>query len=571
VGATQSSATVAITAVNNVPPTAVLTAPVSGQSFFVGQPVTLAANASDSDGTVSKVEFLVDGLAIGALAMPPFTQIWTPVAVGSHNVQARATDNVGAVTTSPSAMITVTQNAVPIAAITAPTSNQTFAVGQPITITATASDPDGAVAKLEFLIDGAVIGSVNAPPFSRVWSGATAGTHALAVRATDNVGAISLSTPVTITVNSGIFPVVALTSPVPGDTFTAGGTIILSAAASSAGGAIVKVDFYSAGTTLLGSVTTAPYVLSWAAPAPGTYSITAKATDARGAVATSASVNVRAITPALIITSPGIGASLPADFMTVTGTYQAPSNSGVTVNGVAARNDGQGNFAANDIPLAAGVNTLTVTLTTADGRSTTQTRLVNSSTTAPMQIYADPDVGFAPATFTIGIKNRTAHAIATVAYTNLGSGQFDGSRATQAILGRILYAVPGLYTPTFTVTDEIGNRYTQTVALLVRVPSAVDQTLKAVWQRFRNALAVPNKAAAMQFLTAGAQVTYGPTFDALLAHLPAITSTWSSPQASLVDEGFAEYGINRTIGGVDRVFLIDFVLDDDGVWRIDAM
>jgi hypothetical protein len=75
----------------------------------------------------------------------------------------------------------------------------------------------------------------------------------------------------------------------------------------------------------------------------------------------------------------------------------------------------------------------------------------------------------------------------------------------------------------------------------------------------------------MQFLTAGAQVTYGSTFDALLARLPAIVSTWSSPQASLVDERFAEYGINRTIDGIDRVFLIDFVLDDDGVWRIDAM
>jgi hypothetical protein len=571
VGATQSSATVALTVVNNAPPAAALTAPVGGQSFFAGQPVTLAANASDSDGTVSKLEFLVDGLAIGALTMPPFTQTWTPVAIGSHIVQARATDNIGTMTTSPSAMIVVAQNAAPVAAITAPASNQAFALGQIITITATASDPDGTVAKLEFLADGAVIGSVATPPFTKVWSGAAAGPHVLAVRATDNVGAITVSTAVAMTVNSGTLPVVALTSPGAGDTFAVGGMIVLAATASSAGGAIVKVDFYSGGTTLLGSVTTAPYVLSWTGAAPGTYSITARATDARGAVATSTGVNVRAITPTLTITSPGIGTSLPADFMTVTGTYQAPSNSGITVNGVAARNDGQGNFAANNVPLAAGANTLAVTLTTADGQSTTRTQLVNSSATAPMQIYADPDVDFAPATFTIGIKNRTAHLIASVAYSNLGVGRFDTSGASQTTLGKILYAAPGLYNPTFTVTDEIGNRYTQTVVLLVRDSSAIDQTLKVVWQRFRNALAIANKAAAMQFLTAGAQVTYGPTFDALLTHLPAIVSTWSSPQASLVDEEFAEYGINRTIDGIDRVFLIDFVLDDDGVWRIDAM
>ena len=247
VGATQISAAVAMTVVNNVPPTAVLTAPASGQIFFAGQPVPLAATATDSDGTVSKVEFLVDGLTVGALAAPPFTQTWTPAAAGSHTVLARATDNVGAVTTSPSVSISVNQNAVPVAAITAPTSNQAFALGQGIAITATASDADGSVAKLEFLADGAAIGSVTASPFTKVWSGATAGPHMLTVRATDNVGAITVSTPVAITVNSGTLPVVALTSPTVGDTFAAGGAFVLSAAASSAGGAIVKVDFYNVG------------------------------------------------------------------------------------------------------------------------------------------------------------------------------------------------------------------------------------------------------------------------------------------------------------------------------------
>ena len=571
VGATQSSAAVAVTVLNNVPPTAVLTAPVNGQIFFAGQAVQLAATASDNDGTVSKVEFLVDGLSIGALAVPPFTQTWAPTTAGNHTVQVRTTDNVGAVTASPSASITVKQNAAPVTAITAPTSNQAFAVGQTITITATASDPDGTIAKLEFLVDGAVIGSLIASPFTKSWSGATVGAHTLTVRATDNVGAISQSTPVAITVNSGTLPVVALSSPVVGDTFAAGGSFVLSAAASSAAGGIARVDFYRDVTTLIGTVTTAPYVLSWTAAVPGTYSITAKATDARGAVATSASVDVRAITPALTITSPAIGTSLAADFMTVTGTFQAPLNSGITVNGIVASNDGQGNFAANNVPIASGANTFTITLTTAEGQSVTQTQLVNSSATAPMQIYVDPDVGFAPATFTISVRNRTTHRLASVAYTNLGSGQFDSSKATQTSLGTVMYGVPGLYTPTFTVTDDIGNRYTQTLALLVRDRLTLDRTLKTVWQRFRNALMIGSKPAAIQFLTSGAQETYGPTLDALLPHMPTIVSTWSLPQASLVDEAFAEYGINKVIDGIDRVFLIDFVLDDGGIWRIDAM
>jgi hypothetical protein len=353
--------------------------------------------------------------------------------------------------------------------------------------------------------------------------------------------------------------------------FAAGGPFVLSASASSAGGAIVKVDFYSGATTLLGTVTTAPYVLSWGGTAPGSYSITAKATDARGAVATSASVNVRAITPALTITSPAIGASLPADFMLVTGTYQAPPNSGITINGVVASNDGQGNFAANNVPIASGANTFTVTLTTADGQSVTQAQLVNSSATAPMQIYVDPDVDFAPATFTIRVKNRTANTISSFSYSNLGGGQIDTSGSSQTVLGSITYTAAGFYQPLFTVTDAFGNRYVQTISLLVRDRSATDQTLQRVWSRFKNALCAGNKTAAMQALTGSAQAQYASVFDALLPYLGNIVSTWSALQPSSLDGESAEYGLNKTIDGINRIFLIDFVFDSDGVWRLDSM
>lgn len=571
VGATQSSTAVAITVVNNVPPTAVLTAPANGQAFFAGQPVPLAATASDSDGVVSKVEFLIDGLTVGALAAPPFTQPWTPLVAGSHTVQARATDNTGAATTSASVTINVNPNAAPITAIAAPASNQAFAVGQAITITATASDPDGTVAKLEFLADGAVISSLTASPFTKSWSGATVGAHVLTVRATDNVGAITLSTPVAITVNSGTLPVVALTSPVVGDTFTAGGSFVLSAAASSAGGAIAKVDFYSGGTTLVGTVTTTPYVLSWGGAAPGSYLITAKATDARGAVATSASVSVRAIAPVLAITSPAAGASLPADFMIVTGTYQAPPNSGVTVNGVVASNDGQGNFSANNVPIASGASTLTVTLTTADGQSVTQTQLVNSSAIAPMQIYVDPDVDFAPATFTIRVKNRTANTISSFSYSNLGGGQIETSGSNQTVLGSITYTVPGLYTPKFTITDSSANTYTQILAIHVQDKASLDQVLKRVWSDLTGALASGNIPRAMTSLSLSARARYGQALLQIAPALPGSVASWSSLQGGDLGTDISEYWVQRQMGGTKHAYFIYFLRSSEGLWQLDSM
>jgi hypothetical protein len=188
-----------------------------------------------------------------------------------------------------------------------------------------------------------------------------------------------------------------------------------------------------------------------------------------------------------------------------------------------------------------------------------------------MQIYVDSDVDFAPATFTIRVKNRTANTISSFSYSNLGGGQIDMSGSSQTVLGSIIYTAPGLYQPLFTVVDGLGNRYVQALSLLVRDRSTTDQTLQRVWSRFKNALSAGNKTAAMKGLTASAQAQYASVFDALLPYLGNIVSTWSALQPSSLDGESAEYGINKTIDGINRIFLIDFVFDSDGVWRLDSM
>ena len=72
---------------------------------------------------------------------------------------------------------------------------------------------------------------------------------------------------------------------------TAPATITLTASAADSDGTIAKVDFY-AGSTLLGTATTAPYSVAWNDVGAGTYSLTAVATDNAGATTTSAAVSV---------------------------------------------------------------------------------------------------------------------------------------------------------------------------------------------------------------------------------------------------------------------------------------
>jgi YD repeat-containing protein len=91
----------------NLPPTVSLSSPASGTTLTALANVTITANASDSDGTISKVEFYQGTTLIGTDTTAPYSIAWNNVAQGAYSIVAKATDNSGAVTTSSPAGITV--------------------------------------------------------------------------------------------------------------------------------------------------------------------------------------------------------------------------------------------------------------------------------------------------------------------------------------------------------------------------------------------------------------------------------------------------------------------------------
>ena len=114
----------------------------------------------------------------------------------------------------------------------------------------------------------------------------------LTAKATDNGGLVTTSTAVKITLKAGnIHPSVRLTKPGNNARFALGSTIDLTATASDADGSVTKVEFFS-GATKLGEDLTSPYTLLWNSTTPGTYSLTAKATDNGALVTTSTALNV---------------------------------------------------------------------------------------------------------------------------------------------------------------------------------------------------------------------------------------------------------------------------------------
>ena len=92
----------------NEAPTVSLTAPANNTSFSAGQTITISANAADSDGSLSKVEFYRGSTKLGEDNSSPYSYNWTGAAQGSYAISAKATDNDGASTTSSTRNITVT-------------------------------------------------------------------------------------------------------------------------------------------------------------------------------------------------------------------------------------------------------------------------------------------------------------------------------------------------------------------------------------------------------------------------------------------------------------------------------
>jgi hypothetical protein len=175
----------------------------------------------------------------------------------------------------------------PTTTVVSPTNNAT--VSGTVSLTAAATDNVG-VTKVEFYVDGALLATSSAAPYSASWN-TTSYTHnslhTLKTKAYDASGNIGTSSVINVTVADVIAPTASLTSPVNGSTVPKNKATTITATASDISG-ISKVEFYVDGA-LKSTDTTSPYSYSWAVPAKAgvKYSLMVKAYDAANNTSTS--------------------------------------------------------------------------------------------------------------------------------------------------------------------------------------------------------------------------------------------------------------------------------------------
>jgi uncharacterized protein YjdB len=81
-------------------PSVSITSPSNNTNFEPGSDITITAEAEDSDGTVTKVEFFEGTTKLGEATSAPYSVTWTGAAEGDYTLSAKATDNEGVSRTS---------------------------------------------------------------------------------------------------------------------------------------------------------------------------------------------------------------------------------------------------------------------------------------------------------------------------------------------------------------------------------------------------------------------------------------------------------------------------------------
>jgi YVTN family beta-propeller protein len=99
--------TAVVVDVMNRPPSVTMTAPSNGSTYQAPATITLAANAADSDGSVSRVDFFDGSTRIGSDTTSPFSFTWTASSARTYVLSATAVDNAGAATASTPVSVTV--------------------------------------------------------------------------------------------------------------------------------------------------------------------------------------------------------------------------------------------------------------------------------------------------------------------------------------------------------------------------------------------------------------------------------------------------------------------------------
>lgn len=304
---TSGASNLVIEVVAGAAPTAVIISPSNDDKFLPNETITMRANATDSDGKVTSVQFYVNGVEQGAPATTaPYERSFTPSAAGSYSLTVRATDNSGNVSNvSTPVVVSVINDDAPefiVFSVNLPGEDPLYArVNQAFTIDVSVVD-DQAVQQLSLFRNTTKMpnpGGVEVPlQYSDVLT--VPGQYRYRAEATDTGNNVGSSKTIAVQAILGSKPEVAITAPLNNAEVEAGSPVAIRAMATPADepvgpmGSVSKVEFFANGNSF--AVKTAPpYVADFTPMSEGDWELTVVATSDTGVVSDPDKITLSAI------------------------------------------------------------------------------------------------------------------------------------------------------------------------------------------------------------------------------------------------------------------------------------
>ncbi|GAB6908965.1 exported hypothetical protein [Desulfosarcina cetonica] len=286
------------------------------------------------------------------------------------------------------------------------------------------------------------------------------------------------------------------------------------------------------------------------------------------------SVTVTVVQPLSIqILSPQQGITFDRPDVMVCGTFtnNTGDETGITVNGITAMVFGN-QFAANHIPLEEGENTISVKATSASGDTAEETILVYAETNKNyIKLTADMQSGITPFETTLRINSSLPSLTSTITYTGPGTLIFQDS--AEANTYPIRLEQKGIYYLTAEASDDQGDAYQDTVAIMVFSADALDNLLQAKWASMKTALIAGDIDKALTFHHQRYYERYAAIYQALGTGLSTLASKMSDISWICYMDGMAKYRIRQTheVKGqmVTITYYIYFSQGENGLWKIE--
>jgi hypothetical protein len=245
---------------------------------------------------------------------------------------------------------------------------------------------------------------------------------------------------------------------------------------------------------------------------------------------------------------------------------------GVPLETVVPAEVNMGRFAAW-VPLAPGEVHITALATDDTGRVAEDRLLVTvqpdpPDNDRPARLEASPLVGFAPHVVTFLGREATDPDIDLLELDVDGDGLPDYHLTDFAAAPHQVthaYAAEGLYVATMRVRHAPTGRVL-TASVPINVVPAPDLT--ALWHGFLAALARGDRDAVLRMLAIEERERYGRVLDDLGPDLGALATEFQAFTPGTIRPGYATGSVIRVRDGISEAFVISFVRDADGVWRI---